>query len=27
VETLSYGAGPGNLTVYRPLGGFTRLGE
>jgi hypothetical protein len=27
VEKLSYGAGPGNLTVYRPLGGFTRLGR
>jgi hypothetical protein len=26
VEKLSYGAGPGNLAVYRPLGGFTRLG-
>jgi hypothetical protein len=26
VESLSYAAGQGNLTVYRPLGGFTRLG-
>lgn len=26
VQNLSYGAGEGNLTIYRPLGGVTRLG-
>lgn len=25
VQALSYGAGEGGLTTYRPLGGFTRL--
>jgi hypothetical protein len=25
VDKMSYGAGPGGLSVCRPLGGFTRL--
>ena len=25
VDKMSYGAGPGDLSVCRPLGGFTRL--
>jgi hypothetical protein len=25
VDKMTYGAGPGDLSVCRPLGGFTRL--